>query len=154
MGGASLVFRSPTYRMKGHLTFRMDPASSGSYHTCKLRKTRQANAHDPLFISYTSCRSLLLPDMRVKYHPPLHDHGTAYGPFSESETFGERQSHTPFSQKLSDPKPRLQSWVLPPLSNSWIINIIWLYIALDRTPNMDCYWVGAVPNLNPTTLQP
>ena len=37
-------------------------------------------------------------------------------------------------------------WVLPPLSNSWIIVIIWLYIALNRTPNIDCYWVGAVPN--------
>ena len=33
-----------------------------------------------------------------------------------------------------------------PLSNSWIIIIIWLYIALNRTPNIDCYWVGAVPN--------
>ena len=40
-------------------------------------------------------------------------------------------------------------WVLPSLSNSWIINIIWLYIPLNRTPNIDCYWVGAVPNLNP-----
>ena len=37
--------------------------------------------------------------------------------------------------------------VLPTLSNSWILNIIWLYIALNRTPNVDCYWVGAVPNL-------
>ena len=35
------------------------------------------------------------------------------------------------------------------LSNSWIIHIIWLYIALNRTPNIDCYWVGAVPNLHP-----
>ena len=35
--------------------------------------------------------------------------------------------------------------VLPPLSNSWIITIIWLYIALDRTPNIDCYWGEAVP---------
>ena len=43
-----------------------------------------------------------------------------------------------------DSKP----WVLPPLSNSWIMIIIWLYIALNRTPNIDCYW-GAVPNLNP-----
>ena len=30
----------------------------------------------------------------------------------------------------------------PPLSNSWIISIICLYIALKRIPNMDCYWVG------------
>ena len=37
-------------------------------------------------------------------------------------------------------------WVLSPLSNSWIIIIIWLYIALSRTPNIDSYWVGAVPN--------
>ena len=32
-----------------------------------------------------------------------------------------------------------------PLSNSWLVNITWLYIALDRTPNIYCYWVGAVP---------
>ena len=44
-----------------------------------------------------------------------------------------------------NPKPS----VLPPLSNSWIIVIIWLYIAFNGTPNIDCYWVGAVPNLNP-----
>ena len=31
-------------------------------------------------------------------------------------------------------------WVLPPLSNSWIMSIIQLYIALSRTPNIDCYW--------------
>ena len=44
-----------------------------------------------------------------------------------------------------NPKP----WVLPPLSNSWIILTIWVYIALNRTPNTDCYWGRAVPNLNP-----
>ena len=38
---------------------------------------------------------------------------------------------------------------MPPVTNSWITSIIWLYIALNRTPNIDCYWVGAVPNLNP-----
>ena len=27
---------------------------------------------------------------------------------------------------------------------------MWLYIALNRTANTDCYWVGAVPNLNPS----
>ena len=40
-------------------------------------------------------------------------------------------------------------WVLPPPppSNSWIV-IIWLYIALNRTPSVDCYWgVGAVPKV-------
>ena len=26
-----------------------------------------------------------------------------------------------------------------PLSDSWIIIIIWLYIALNRSPNIDCY---------------
>ena len=31
------------------------------------------------------------------------------------------------------------------LSNSWILFIIWLFRALNRTPNIDCYWVGAVP---------
>ena len=36
-------------------------------------------------------------------------------------------------------------WVLPPLSNSWMISIIWLYIALNRTPNIGCCWGGAVP---------
>ena len=34
------------------------------------------------------------------------------------------------------------SWVLPPLTNSWIIIEIWLCIAINRTPNTDCYWVG------------
>ena len=32
-----------------------------------------------------------------------------------------------------------------PFINSWIILIIWLYIALNRTPDIDCDWVGAVP---------
>ena len=43
-----------------------------------------------------------------------------------------------------------------PLGNSWIIIRTWLYIALNRTPNIDCFWVGAVPNLNPKpqTLNP
>ena len=36
-------------------------------------------------------------------------------------------------------------WILPPLSDSWIMKIIWLYIALNRTPKIDCYWVRAVP---------
>ena len=40
--------------------------------------------------------------------------------------------------------------VLPPCSNSWIIFIIKLYTALNRTPNIDCSWVGAVPK--PYTL--
>ena len=38
-------------------------------------------------------------------------------------------------------------WVLPPLTNSWIILLTWINTALNRTPNMDCYWVGAVPKL-------
>ena len=43
---------------------------------------------------------------------------------------------------------RVQGWVLPPLSNSWmILSMIWLYIALNRTPSIDCYWVGAVPKV-------
>ena len=37
-------------------------------------------------------------------------------------------------------------WILPPLSNSWIMKIIRLCIALNRTPDIDCYWVGAIPN--------
>ena len=51
-------------------------------------------------------------------------------------------------QTYLNPKP----WVLHPLSNSWIKMITWLYIALNRTPNIDCYWGGAVPNLNPNLL--
>ena len=39
-------------------------------------------------------------------------------------------------------------WVLPPLRNSWITIIIWLYIALHRTPNVDSYWEGAVPKVD------
>ena len=60
---------------------------------------------------------------------------------------------------LADPEPQtfgllglglrvsVLGWVLPPLSNSWIVVIIWLYIALNRTPKIDCYWVGAVPKV-------
>ena len=36
----------------------------------------------------------------------------------------------------------------PPLSSSWIIIRIGLCIALESTPNIDCYWEGAVPKLN------
>ena len=38
-------------------------------------------------------------------------------------------------------------WVLLPLTNSWIIDVIWLYIALNRIPNIECSWVGAVPKV-------
>ena len=34
-----------------------------------------------------------------------------------------------------------------PPSNSWMIDILWLYIALNGTPSIDCYWVGAVPKV-------
>ena len=34
--------------------------------------------------------------------------------------------------------------VLPPLSNSWIIFIVYVYIVPNMTPSIDCYWVGAV----------
>ena len=30
-----------------------------------------------------------------------------------------------------------------PLTNSWIIIVIWLYLALNRTPNIDCYLAGS-----------
>ena len=39
------------------------------------------------------------------------------------------------------------AWVLPPLTNSLIIIILGLYIALNMTPSIDCYWEGAVHNL-------
>ena len=42
------------------------------------------------------------------------------------------------------PKP----WVQPPLCDSWIMFKIYLYKAPNKTPSIDCYWVGAVPNLN------
>ena len=41
----------------------------------------------------------------------------------------------------------IKVWVLPPFSNSWIIIIAGLFIALNRTPNIECYWVGAVPKI-------
>ena len=56
-----------------------------------------------------------------------------------------------FSSSLHSSKSHLSGcsndWILPPLSNSWIIITVWLYIALNRTPNIDCYWVGAVPKV-------
>ena len=44
-------------------------------------------------------------------------------------------------------KPLGLGSVLPPLSNTWIVFLIWLYIALRRTPNIDCYWEGALPKV-------
>ena len=35
--------------------------------------------------------------------------------------------------------------IVPPLTKRRIITIIRLYIALNMTPYMDCYWEGAVP---------
>ena len=67
----------------------------------------------------------------------------------------EVRCRIPMTYELGSPKPLSldpKSWVLLPPSNSWRITIIWLYIALNRTPNSDCYCVGAVPNLNPTPL--
>ena len=43
--------------------------------------------------------------------------------------------------------------ILPPPSNSWTINIIWLYVALNRTPNIGSYWVGEVPKIEPRGLK-
>ena len=48
-----------------------------------------------------------------------------------------------FSQALR------RHWVRPPFSNNWIISIVWLYIALNRTR----IWTvtgggGAVPNVD------
>ena len=31
------------------------------------------------------------------------------------------------------------TWILPLLSNGWIIIVICLYIAINRIPNIDCY---------------
>ena len=38
------------------------------------------------------------------------------------------------------------TWVLPFLSNSWIRIMVWLYIVLNRTPNIDRSWGGQYPN--------
>ena len=46
---------------------------------------------------------------------------------------------------LEGPVASLFWWYIgycPPISNSWIIIVIWLYIALNRTLNIDCYWGG------------
>ena len=42
---------------------------------------------------------------------------------------------------------------MPPLSNGWIMIIIWLYIALNGNPSIDCYWVGPVPKVEFWFLQ-
>ena len=54
---------------------------------------------------------------------------------------------------LSTPQPTTYgyNWVLPPPSNSWITIVIWLYIGLNRTPKIDCYWGGQYPRLQQVT---
>ena len=37
---------------------------------------------------------------------------------------------------------RLEIGYCPPSVTVWIINMIWFYIALNRTPSIDCYWGG------------
>ena len=74
-----------------------------------------------------------LPDLKPKAVSP-----------KASNTRAPRTSKVGF-QNRETPIP----WVLPPLSNSWIMNIVCLYIALGRTPNIDGYRVGAVPNQYP-----
>ena len=49
---------------------------------------------------------------------------------------------------------KLPGWVLSPLSNSWIISIIWLYIALTMTLNIDCYWGGSTQGIEASRLYP
>ena len=46
--------------------------------------------------------------------------------------------------------------ILPPLSNSRKIWTGHFYVALNITSIIDCYWVGAVPNINskPSTRSP
>ena len=62
---------------------------------------------------------------------------------NKMETITIDRGHIGNSGKMETPIV----WVLPPLSNTWIIVIIWLYIALNRTPHIDCPGRGGVPNL-------
>ena len=39
------------------------------------------------------------------------------------------------------------SWVLYPFRSSWIIIVIWLFIALSMTPDIDCPRVEEIPNV-------
>ena len=39
-------------------------------------------------------------------------------------------------------------WILPPLSNSWVIFRIWIYKALNSSPIVDCYCMEAVPKVS------
>ena len=63
----------------------------------------------------------------------------------------DTQSLKTLTPQVLSPEPLTLGTAPPPLSNSWIISIIWLYIALSRTPNIDCYWGEAVqdPTLTP-----
>ena len=57
--------------------------------------------------------------------------------------FGVDRWKRPFPTRYNSPKLHrtlpVATWVLPPRSNSWISIIIWLCIALHKTPNIDCY---------------
>ena len=60
-------------------------------------------------------------------------------------------AHAPKSAeqlRLCRPKVAIDR-VLPPLSNSCriFVILIYIYIALNMTPSIDCYWVGAVLQL-------
>ena len=44
-------------------------------------------------------------------------------------------------------------WVLPPLSNSWITVLVELCPALILAPTIDCFWVGAILNIDFNILE-
>ena len=71
----------------------------------------------------------------------MHDYSPAAWKRLPSVGEGTRQREI----WVLNPKP----WILPPLSNSGMIINIWLYIALNGSPNIDCYWVGATLNPKP-----
>ena len=95
-------------------------------------------------ISQICERSLPLPRETQNFERLPYKSGASLDPFS-----GEMSVSTALHRNgVSLQRPGLLvryvlGWILPPLRNSWTINIIWLYLALNRTPNMDCYWGGS-----------
>ena len=77
-----------------------------------------------------------------------HQVGTAAGKVRRSVDRSPTKNPSPVGSCVTHREPlgtpKIQrcciTWVLPPLTKNWIISIVGLYnIALNRTPNIDCY---------------
>ena len=120
------------------MRFKLDPVSAAVARLHSKLDGMTQRVHVGIWYVLRAQRGIHIPTLRPKYIP-----------YTYMDPLGERGCLDYTSECLlqaASARVSYISWVLP-LSNSWITILLWLYTALSRTPNIDCYWVGAVPNI-------